>query len=121
MSKNNIPVQLEDFVHTAIVQIMRAVDGASTEVKTFGGEINPRPSGEDRDLAAARISRAVGGGSLTFIDFDIAVTATRGGGRDSGIGVLFAGIKAGISEKNSHAHETVSRISFKVPVRFPRK
>ena len=121
MSKKDTPVQLEEFVRTAIVQIMRAVDGASGEIKPLGGEINPRPYGEDKDLAAAGVSRAVGGGALTFIEFDVAVTATRSGDRNSGIGVVFAGINAGIGEKNTRGDQTVSRITFKVPVRLPRK
>ncbi len=114
-------VQLEEFVRTAIVQIMRAVDSAGVEVKSLGGEISPRPYGENKELAVAGIARAVGGGAMSFIDFDVAVTATRGGDRDAGIGVVFAGVKAGIGEKNSKSHQTVSRISFKIPVRFPRK
>lgn len=121
MTTDTNPVQLEDFVRNAIVQIIRAVDAASTDVKSLGGEINPRPQGEDRDLAAAGVSRAVGGGALTFIDFDVAVTATRSGDRNSGIGVVFAGINAGIGEKNTRGDQTVSRISFKVPVRLPRR
>jgi len=112
-------VPLENFIQSAIIQIVRAVSNVRNEVKPLGAKINPHPYGEDRDLAAAGVSRAVGGGSLTYIEFDIAVTATKGQGRESGIGVMFAALGAGAKDKRERSDQTVSRISFKVPVRFP--
>jgi len=115
------PVQLEEFVQNAIEQIMRAVAKAGKEVRAIDGEINPRPQGEGKELVQAGIVRAFGGGggSLSFIEFDIAVTATKEEGRESGVGVLFAAIGAGMKEKRQAGDETVSRISFKIPVMFP--
>lgn len=117
---NEAPVQLEEFISNAVVQIMRALSKASPEVNALGGELNPRPSGNDKDLVQAGITRAVGGGALSFIEFDVAVTATKGSGRESGVGVVFAAIGAGTKEKNNADSETVSRISFRLPVRFPQ-
>ncbi|HZF01626.1 MAG TPA: hypothetical protein VE344_06995 [Methylomirabilota bacterium] len=115
----NNPVPLEEFIQGAITQIIRAISKSREEVKNLGGEINPRPYGENKELAAAGIARAVGGGSMSYIEFDIAVTATRGQSRESGIGVLLAAVGAGVKEKNERGNETVSRISFRVPVNFP--
>jgi hypothetical protein len=113
------PVQLEEFVSNAVTQIMRALAKAGPEVRALKGELNPRPYGGGSELAQAGVTRAVGGGALSYIDFDIAVTATKGSGRESGVGVVFAAIGAGVKEKNASDRQTVSRISFRLPVRFP--
>lgn len=118
MSQN--PVPLEEFVSNSITQIMRAISNASPEVHSLGGDLNPRPYGEGKELAQAGVARAVGGGSLSSIEFDIAVTATRESGRESGVGVVFAAIGAGMKEKSRVDSQTVSRISFRLPVRFPQ-
>lgn len=114
------PVPLDEFVRSAITQIMRAVSSSRSDVKKLGGELNPRPRGEDKDLAASGVTRARGRGSLSYIEFDVAVTATGGQSRESGIGVgVLAGLKAGIKQKSESNNQTVSRISFRLPVCFP--
>jgi hypothetical protein len=117
---NEDPVQLEEFVSTAITQIVRAIAKTGPEVRSLGGDLNPRPYGEGKELAQAGIARAVGGGSMSYIEFDVAVTATKGSGKESGVGVVFAAIGAGMKEKNTSDSQTVSRISFRLPVRFPQ-
>jgi len=72
------PVPLEEFVKSAITQIMRAVSDSRDEVKKLGGELNPRPHGEDKDLATSGVTRASGRGVLSYIEFDVAVTASEG-------------------------------------------
>jgi hypothetical protein len=114
------PIQLEDFVSNAILQIARAISKTSPEVHSLGGELNPRPFGEGKELAQVGIARAVGGGCLSFIEFDIAVTATKGKGRKSGVGVVLAAFGAGMEEKVRSDSQTVSRISFRLPIRFPQ-
>jgi hypothetical protein len=115
---DNNPIPLEEFVQSAVIQIMRAVKNSREEVKKLGGEINPHPDGDNKELIAAGMVRARGGGLMSYIEFDIAVTATKGQTRKSGVGVLFVSVGAGIEEKNDKNSETVSRISFRVPVRF---
>lgn len=113
-------IELKDFVQSALIQIMQAISSAGPEIEALGGKINPAPAGEGRELAQAGVSRVVGGGSMGFVDFDIAVTATKGQERESKVGVLFASIGAGVKELNDRTNQTVSRISFRIPVKFPR-
>jgi hypothetical protein len=47
------PIPLEEFVQSAILQIMRAVNNSREEVKKIGGEINPTPDGENKELLTA--------------------------------------------------------------------
>ena len=114
------PIPLEEFVQSAITQIMRAVSASRDEVRKVGGELNPRPRGEDKDLAASGVTRARGRGSLSYIEFDIAVTAAKGQSRDSGVGVkVLSALSADFKKKTENNNQTVSRISFRLPVCFP--
>jgi hypothetical protein len=117
---NQETIQLQEFVQSALVQIMRAVSDAGPEIEKLGGKINPAPYGEGKELAQAGVARVTGGGSMGFVEFDIAVTATKGQERESKVGVLFAAVGAGMKEKNDLGNQTVSRISFRLPVKFPR-
>jgi hypothetical protein len=121
MNTESTLIPLEEFVKSALTDIARGVQGAADPVNALGGEVNPAPYGENRDLATSGVCRAVGGDVMTFVSFDVAVTAVRAGDRDSGIRVAFAGIEAGIGENNKKSFESASRISFKIPIRLPRK
>ena len=111
--------ELKDFVKEAIVQICSAIKEAGDDVTTLGGKVNPMPYGEGRELSQAQFIRCQGNGLMSFLEFDIAVTATHQEGKKAGIGVLFASIGGSIQEDRKKSAETVSRLSFKVPISFP--
>jgi hypothetical protein len=102
------PVQFEEFVSNAIPQIMRAISKASPEVHSLGGDLNPRPLGEGNELAQAGVARAVGGGLFVLYRVRHRCEATKGSGGESGVGVIFAAIGAGMKEKNNFDSQTVS-------------
>jgi len=116
---NQDVVELEDFVREAILQVARAVHGAAGEVKKMGGAINPRPYGENKDIAGVNVIRTRGNHMISFLEFDVAVTAIRKQGVKSGIGVVFAAINAGLSGDREKEDNTVSRVSFRVPIVLP--
>lgn len=111
--------ELKDFVKEAIVQICSAIKEASEEIKPLGATINPTPHGEDKALAQAQYIRC-SGGLMSFVEFDVAVTATHQEGKKAGIGVLFATIGGSMQEDRQKKGETISRLSFKVPISFPQ-
>lgn len=113
--------ELKDFVKEAIVQICTAIKEAGEEIKPLGARMNPTPYGEGRELAQAQYIRcAAGNGLMSFVDFDVAVTAINHEGKKAGIGVLFATIGGNMQEDRHKKAETISRLSFKVPISFPQ-
>jgi hypothetical protein len=111
--------ELKDFVKEAIVQICGAVKEAGEEVKTMGAKVNPRPCGEGRELSQAQLIRTRGDSLMSFLDFDVAVTATHQEGKKAGIGVLFASIGGSMQEDRKKTAETISRLSFRIPISYP--
>jgi hypothetical protein len=106
-------VELEEFIRTSLLQIMKGVKTAQTEWAadgsggrvSGGGVINPSWGGPD-DFP----------NRVQEVKFDIAVTAaskTEGGG-GGGIKVLSVDLSGKVAR--SAEHNTVSRISFTVPI-----
>lgn len=105
-------MELDEFVHNSLVQIMKGIKSAQNEwgAETSGdGVINPAWDGPDDFKNRTQ-----------NVNFDVAVTAaskTEGGG-SGGIKVVAL---IDISGKASHSIEsnTVSRISFSIPILPP--
>jgi hypothetical protein len=120
MNSPSIPeMSLDEFVKRTIVEIVKGVADASKDLKDHGAVTNPPPTGEDSDLAQAGVVRVRGGGAITFIDFDVEVSASSGQDRSSGISVIFAGIGAGFKEENRGGSTVSNRVRFRVPVKLP--
>jgi hypothetical protein len=104
-------MELEEFVHSSIVQIMRGIKSAQEEWDTNAsgyGVISPAWDGPD-DFR----------NRIQEVKFDVAVTAatkTEGGG-GGGIKVVALDISGKISR--SAEKNTVSRISFSIPILPP--
>jgi hypothetical protein len=100
-------MELEEFVKSSLIQIMKGVKSAQTEWKDQmkgGGVINP--SWGDADLKSR----------VQDVKFDVAVTA--GIKNEAGIGGGIKVLALDFSGKGAHVSEssTVSRISFSVPI-----
>ena len=113
---NNQTVQLEDFVHSALLQITRAVSKAAPEIKKLDGLVNPvlRSKARENDPERTRRDRR-----LTVIEFDVAVTATTSDESEYGIGVITALFGAGAKAKEREIDSRVSRIRFSIPIELP--
>lgn len=101
-------MNLQSFVEKSIVEIVNGIANAQQSLVTSGAIINPFLSG-------------VNGHPIEKIKFDVAVEAstgseTKGGGSINVLGgFMRAKGEIGLSEKEN----TVSRISFTVPVCLP--
>lgn len=102
-------MDLDEFVSETLRQILGGVSKA--QAGEHGGNINAAYPG------AASGNLVPGGnyGLFTRVDFDVAVTAESSGGGKASIKVWSIGAEGG-GERRS---QTVSRVSFSVPVRLP--
>ncbi len=108
-------IQLEQFVESALIQIIKAVSKVNPQIKELGGYLNPklRDGLHDTDI------RTIHNRHLTIVEFDVAVTATTSGESQYGIGVITAFLGAGAKEKKQAVDSTVSRIRFDIPILLP--
>jgi len=90
-------MELQEFITKTLVQIMKGVADAQSE---FSGQ---KIGFQD--------------GTYKYVDFDVAVVATESSGSGAGIGVV--GVLKGQMSSES-AEGSVSRIQFKVPIRYPQ-
>ena len=114
--KINETVQLENFVYTALLQIMSGVSKAKPEIEKLGGKINPALRHDARKSDANRTRRDR---RPTTIEFDVAVTATISGKSQYGIGVIAAFLSAGATKNKQTTDSTISRIRFSIPIELP--
>lgn len=99
-------MELEDFVRTTIVGIMRGVRNAMTQAEEVGGHINPRGPLELRTKPEA-------------MEFDVAITvveATEHGGKAK---ISVAGFSVGGGLDKNYQNQSVSRVRFNIPVSWP--
>lgn len=100
-------MNLQEFVRTTLVQLMKGVQEALDETATLAGAaVNPRGT-------RAQSTEA------TEVRFDVAVTVTSSTDGSGKAHLAIAGIEiGGGGAKHSH-NEAVSRIQFGVPVSLP--
>lgn len=101
-------MQLDEFVKTTLMQVIKGVSDAQKEAEVMGAIVNPRPnegSGERRE---------------TDISFDVALTVTditadEFGGKLSVVPIINLGGKATESE----SRQEISRVQFNVSMALP--
>lgn len=103
-------VDLRTFVKQALTEMILGVADAQEAVKDTTARLNPAEiiGGPRRAFTGARRP-------VQDVEFDVAVTATEGGGMNAGIRVLALQIGANDKSQTSIA----SRIKFSVPIVFP--
>lgn len=114
-------MELKDFVRDSIVGVLAGLNEASEAAGEHGAIVNPNlysaPPGAQtyRVLVDEKEKMAV----LQEMEFDIAVTVTNKEGDKATIGVVTAIVGGAMSKMSDVAHQTTSRLKFKVPVGFP--
>lgn len=108
-------MQLEDFIGQSLIQIMKGVSHAQRELRTVGGCISPtmRRTSPEHSIGEAE---GAGGQPVSFVEFDVAVTATESTNTKGGVGVVVPILTLGVQGQSGHISGTESRIRFKVPV-----
>lgn len=111
-------MDLTEFVSQTLMQLVEGVRAAQKgieQTKIVNPQIFPVPGPTVRDIAKHGAFSA-GGILIQMVDFDVALTAgsetSSEGGAKVGIGVLSLGAAA----KGETSSESISRISFSLPV-----
>lgn len=102
-------MDLNDFVTRTLTEIITGVKNAQTQTGKTGAVINPPGL------------RSVGfhGVKTIEIEFDVAVTTTKGEAKKGGIGVMTGLLGIGVQGEKKAEHATENRIRFSVPVDLP--
>ena len=110
-------MDLKDFVKGVILDVTNAVKECQNEVKN-GAIISPTNS-----KAEERIRSTSGDLKISYIDFEVAVTAGSSTGVNGEIGggikVLSSFIGSKISGDNKETNENISKVKFSIPVVYP--
>lgn len=107
---------LETFVAEALGQIVRGVSRAQEAATDEGAAINPSLSDSNREVSAGRTAD---GRNAYLAAFDVAVTVAGESQTGGGGGLkVFAAELSGQGSR-SESTESVSRLSFSVPIAFP--
>lgn len=93
-------MELDEFVKKSLLQLLAGIDGAQKEGK-YGCVVPKRPDAFNQN-----------------VKFDVAVTVEEGVGTDVGAKINVFGSKVGAEVDGRKNTETVTRISFSVPVQY---
>lgn len=110
-------MNLQEFIRTALAEIVAGVAEARTEAKAHGASI-----GSNRlygHLKEAKVVTDANDRPVSQVEFDIALTEASGTNTKGGIGVFLGSVGLG-SQGASHGESSShSRIKFSVPIVFP--
>ncbi|HEX7044483.1 MAG TPA: hypothetical protein VF203_07700 [Burkholderiales bacterium] len=115
-------MELKDFIKTTLVEIVRGIEEADSELEGSSARVNPPnmmgtsghmivvPQPEDGPLSPF----------VEKIEFDVAVFAKEGNQTQGGLGIMVGSIGIGGKSKAEGTSGSESRIKFSVPVMFPQ-
>lgn len=107
-------MDLKEFVSQTLIQICEGVTTAKDAVQEAGGVINPSLATIPKETLH------VGSGIIAeVVEFDVAVTVSKGTGTKGGIGIFVAPLALGSQGESKAATESISRIKFKVSIVLP--
>ena len=105
-------MELDEFIEETLKQIIKGINGARKNVD--GGEINPDISGD-----AFKDTSCGDGHTIWPVDFDVAVTVNETSNIEGQSKISVLGVGVGASASGQSVSSTVTRIKFRVPVRYP--
>jgi hypothetical protein len=112
-------MELKEFIEETILQIVEGVKSAQDKTKGTGTKINP--DGIFLNIATEQNLRGERGEHVSVINYEIAITETKGKGGKAGIGVFFGNIGIGAEEKTDTKNMSVNSIKFSIPVILPKQ
>ncbi|MBB5459011.1 hypothetical protein HDG33_002658 [Paraburkholderia sp. Cpub6] len=111
-------MDLKEFVHASLTQIVEGVRGAQNDVLKHGGYVSPAVYGSTG--AETHFAVMPDGQNVFLVDFDVAVTVTEGTASDVEGRLKVASVfGVGGGRKTSGSEEHTSRLRFKVPLALP--
>jgi hypothetical protein len=112
-------MELREFIKTALLDITQGVKDAQDEVAN-GAAIAPAKGGGFSFIGKGVSQHIdISEGTISVVDFQIALTESAETENKKGIGVLLKAVGAGISKTGVEGNTTITTISFSVPVRLP--
>lgn len=109
-------MELKEFIKTVVVEIFEGVKEAQNIIKEDGSVINPydwHNPNFDRESAFAVTDKA-------HIDFEVAITVSDNTESKGSVGIFIASLGVGVQGKNSTGNESISKIKFSIPVKYPQ-
>ena len=107
-------MELQEFIRTALVQLVKGVESAQNDLKTSKAAINPLGTKAQIALEQNRETP-----SFTNVEFEVAVEVKNSGEQSGGVGIQIAVFKMGIDGKKAESESHMSRLRFTVPVHLP--
>lgn len=112
-------MKLQDFIKSALVEIINGVEEAKKETSYSSAHISPELKIDMECGAGERIVKTSSGSTASLVSFDIAVTIEKGEGTSANIGVIGSILKLGAEGHSNKSDNIVSRLSFTIPVKLP--
>ena len=110
-------MELKEFIKGVLSDVTNAIKESQEEI-TNGAIISPIVTG-----AIENISTEEGNLKISYIDFEVALTANSSNEENSGVGggiAVFSAFVGGKTEKGEKIqNENISRIKFSIPIVYP--
>jgi len=114
------PMELKDFISSALQQIIKGVKDAQEKTVTDEGHINPVGLRGLQNQLDGRRYNPTDFSVTEIVEFDIAVTVAEGKSSKESVGiVVLSAIGFGKQNLSEIKNNVVSRIKFSVPVMLP--
>ena len=111
-SKKNFSMQLNEFVKQVIISVVAGVNESQNLLKDTSAIVNPSTIKDDYIDGMSR--------KVINVNFDVGVTITEEGANSKGIKIAVFDVLSGKADRETKtANQTVSRVSFSVPVALP--
>jgi len=107
-------MELQDFICSVLVQVVRGVEHAQSELRDSKATINPL--GIRSQIALNQNKESP---EFSNVEFEVAVEVKSQGVQSGGGGIHVAVFKMGIEGKRLEAESHLSKLRFSVPVHLP--
>lgn len=120
-------MQLKDFVSQTLIQIIEGVAEAQEHTRATDGyidqrdRVNPKLMDRADHAPKGKYYTTQMGELVQMVKFDVAVTTEKSSNAKAGGGIRVAGVGFGGDVAAGDKDTSLSRVSFEVPLAFPRK
>jgi hypothetical protein len=115
-------MELKDFVSQTLIEIVQGVCSAQINVRSMGASVSPRMKliKKDNPSWIGITNEPFGWDSAVLpVEFDVALTVTKGKGSQSGIGVVLGAVGIGGRRESKNSDERENRVKFVIPLSLP--
>ena len=107
-------MELQSFITTVLISLVRGVEDAQNQLKGSKATINPE--GFSKQIALEEMKDPQG---ISDVEFEVTVEVKKTGDQSGGVGIQVAVFTMGIDGKKSDSESHFSRLKFSVPVLLP--